>query len=127
MSPEEVVNAFIAAIEANDVEAAVSMTSEAISYENMPTTPITGREDLAKTLNGFLASATEVDWPVVRQWAVGRTVINERLDRFKIGEGWLELPVAGVFEIDDNDQIVLWRDYFDMASYARQFTELTES
>lgn len=127
MSPEEVVNAFIAAIEAKDVEAAAALTAEAISYENMPTTPITGREAVAKTLNGFLAPATEVDWPVTRQWAVGRTVINERLDRFKIGDGWLELAVAGVFEIDDNDQIVLWRDYFDMGSYTRQLAKLTAS
>lgn len=127
MTPEEIVNAFIAAIEAKDVEAAVAMTAEAVSYENMPIAPVTGRDGVGKTLTGFLASAGEVDWQIVRQWSVGRTVINERLDRFQIGEGWLELPVAGFFEIDDNDQIVLWRDYFDMGSYARQIGELTES
>ncbi len=52
-------------------------------------------------------------------------MINERLDRFQIGDGWLELPTAGIFEIDDNDQIVLWRDYIDMGSYTRQFAKLT--
>ncbi len=127
MSPEEIVTTFIAAIEAKDVDAAMSMTAENISYENMPTTPIVGRDGVAKTLSGFLAPAGDVDWQIVRQWAVGRTVINERLDRFQIGEGWLELPIAGVFEIDDNDQIVLWRDYFDMGSYLSQFAKLTSS
>jgi len=127
MSPEEVVNTFIAAIEAKDVDAAVSLAAENISYENMPSTPITGRDGVAKTLSGFLAAASTVDWQIVRQWTVGRTVINERLDRFQIGDGWLELPIAGIFEIDDNDQIVLWRDYFDMGSYLSQFTELTGS
>ncbi len=127
MSPEEIVTTFIAAIEAKDVDTAVSMTSESISYENMPSTPITGRAGVAKTLNGFLAPATEVDWQIVRQWSIGRTVINERLDRFRIGDGWLELPIAGIFEIDDDDRIVLWRDYFDMGTYVRQIGELSAS
>jgi limonene-1,2-epoxide hydrolase len=52
-------------------------------------------------------------------------VINERVDRFKIGDGWLELAVAGIFKIDRDDKIALWRDYFDMAGYMRQLTELT--
>lgn len=127
MTPEEIVDQFIAAIEATDVDKAVSMTAESISYENMPTDPIVGREAVAQTLRAFLAPATEVDWQTLRQWSQGRTVINERLDRFRIGDGWLELSVAGVFEIDDDDRIVLWRDYFDMGSYTRQLAELTGS
>jgi hypothetical protein len=54
----------------------------------MPSTPITGRDGVAKTLSGFLAAASTVDWQIVRQWTVGRTVINERLDRFQIGDGF---------------------------------------
>ncbi len=125
MSPLEIVTAFITAIEAKDVDAAVSMTAETISYENVPTNPISGRDNVAATLNMFLTAASQVEWQIVNQWAVGRTVINERLDRFKIGDGWLELPVAGIFEIDDNDQIVLWRDYFDMNTYVSRYAELT--
>lgn len=127
MSPQEIVTAFITAIEAKDVDTAVSLTSEAISYENVPTTPISGRDNVAATLSMFLAPASQVEWQIINQWAVGRTVINERLDRFKIGDGWLELPVAGIFEVDDNDQIVLWRDYFDMNSYVSRYAELTGS
>ncbi len=127
MSPEEIINTFIAAIEAKQVDTAVSMTSENVSYENMPSKPIVGRDGVAKTLNSFLAPASNVDWQIVRQWSIAKTVINERLDRFQIGDGWLELPVAGIFEIDDNGQIVLWRDYFDMNSYVSQFAELNPS
>ena len=54
MSPLETVNAFIAAIEAKDVNAAVAFAAENISYENMPTDPIVGHAGLAKTLQGFL-------------------------------------------------------------------------
>ncbi len=127
MSPSETVTKFIAAIEAKDVDAAAALAAPDISYENMPTTPIVGREGLAATLRAFLAPANKVEWPILNQWEVGPTVINERLDRFQIGDGWLELPVAGVFTVNDNDQISLWRDYFDMDTYTRQLAELTKS
>ena len=52
-------------------------------------------------------------------------MINERLDRFQIGDGWMELPIAGIFKIDGDGKIALWRDYFDMGSYTRQFAKLT--
>lgn len=125
MSPTDVVNQFIAAIEAQDIDTAVALASPDISYENMPISPVVGREALAATLRAFLGAATEVDWRIIAQWEVGRTVINERLDRFKIGAGWLELPIAGVFEVDDQGLISLWRDDFDMSTYARQLAELT--
>lgn len=127
MSPVEIVTAFIAAIEAKDIDTAVSMTSETISYENVPTTPIIGRDNVAAALERFLTPVSNVDWQILSQWAVGRTVINERLDRFQFRDGWLELPVAGIFEIDDSDQIVLWRDYFDMNTYVHRLAELTGS
>lgn len=125
MSPEEVVTAFIEAIERKDVDAALSLAADEISYENMPIAPMVGHEAVARTLEVFLAPADEVDWQILRQHAVGSTVVNERLDRFKIGDGWLELPIAGVFEIDDDGKITLWRDYFDMGTYERQLTALT--
>ena len=56
--------------------------------------------------------------------AVGNVVYNERVDRFRFSGGWLELPVAGVFELDAAGKITLWRDYFDMASYQRQYAEV---
>jgi limonene-1,2-epoxide hydrolase len=124
-SPAEVVAAFIAAIERKDVDAAVALAAERISYENMPISPIVGRAGLEATLRGFLAPATEVEWVIVRQLVDGRTVMNERVDRFRIGDGWLELPVAGVFEVDDDGLVRLWRDYFDMGSFQRQLAALT--
>ena len=50
---------------------------------------------------------------------------HRKKDRlFELAER-LELPVAGVFEVNEQDQISLWRDYFDMATYARQLQALT--
>jgi limonene-1,2-epoxide hydrolase len=127
MTPAETVTAFIAAIEHKDIDAALALAATDISYENMPFSPIVGHEGVAQTLGAFLAPASEVDWQILTQYEVGTTVFNERLDRFRIGDGWLELPIAGVFHIDDNGMIAVWRDYFDMATYERQLTELTKS
>ena len=121
----DVVAAFIAAVERKDLDAAVELLAEDISYENVPMDPIVGKAAVRATLDAFLAPTGRVEWPVLRQLAVGDTVVNERLDRFEIGTGWLELPVAGVFEIDDEGRIRLWRDYFDMSTYTRQLATLT--
>lgn len=124
MSPRETVTGFIRAIERKDVDAAVEMTSADISYENMPIDPIVGHEGLRATLEFFLGPAESVDWQILTQYEVGHVVVNERLDRFRIGAGWLELPVAGFFHVDDG-LITLWRDYFDMAAYERRLADLT--
>lgn len=122
-TPERIVDAFIAAIERRDIEAAVALLADDISYENMPIEPVRGRDNVRQVLEGFLAPATAVDWRIVDQFASGSTVVNERVDRFQINGGWLELPVAGFFRVVDGC-IVLWRDYFDMGSYMKQITEL---
>jgi limonene-1,2-epoxide hydrolase len=123
-TPGDVVTAFIRAIEAKDVAAAVAMLHPEVAYENMPITPIVGNDAVAAALEAFLGPADEVEWQILRQHEVGRVVVNERLDRFRIGDGWLELPVAGVFELDDAGLITLWRDYFDLGTYQRQLADL---
>ena len=124
MTPLETVNTFMNHIESKDVNAATTLLTSDISYENMPIDPVVGRDAVRQVLEGFLGSAGEVEWKVLSEWEVGSTVINERLDRFHIGGGWLELPVAGFFQVTDG-LITLWRDYFDMGSYMSQFSRLT--
>ncbi len=124
-NPSDVVAAFIAAVEAKDVDAAVALLTDDVSYENVPVTPVVGKEAVRSTLEGFLGPARAVDWPVLREVVVGNVVVNERLDRFEIGDGWLELPVAGFFEVTDDGLISRWRDYFDMATYMNQLSALT--
>lgn len=123
-NPADVVAAFIGAIEALDIDAAVDLLADEVSYENVPVTPIVGKEAVRSTLEGFLGVAAAVEWPVLREVVVGNVVVNERLDRFRIGDGWLELPVAGFFEVTDDGLISLWRDYFDMSTYLNQLSAL---
>jgi limonene-1,2-epoxide hydrolase len=45
-------------------------------------------------------------------------VIVERLDRTRAGAKSVDLPCTGVFEMRDG-KIRVWRDYFDLGTYAR--------
>lgn len=124
MTPSETVTAFITAIERLDIDAAVALLADDVSYENVPMKPIGGREGVRAALASFLGAASKVEWPVSSQFEAGNRVANERVDRFKIGEGWLEMPVAGFFDVNNDGLITLWRDYFDLATYTEQMAEL---
>jgi len=119
MTPIDTVNAFIAALEQNDLESACAMVSADCEYDNVPMIKVFGPEGIKGILGPMFASCNEIEWIVHREAQSGTTVFNERLDRFKMPHGWVELPVNGVWEVVDG-KITLWRDYFDAASYLKQ-------
>lgn len=108
-TPEEIVTAFIEAVVAGDLDAAAALCADDIEYDNVPMGPVTGHD----AMKGVLSMIEESEWTVHRQVAAGSTVMNERTDRLKVNGTWVDLPVAGVFEII-NGRIALWRDYFDL-------------
>ncbi|MDA0370111.1 MAG: nuclear transport factor 2 family protein [Actinomycetota bacterium] len=119
MTPLETVNAFIRALEANDLDTACSMVDDKCEYDNVPMIKVFGPEGVRGILAPMFADCTEIEWVIHREAMSGSTVFNERLDRFKMSHGWVELPVNGVWEVQDG-KITLWRDYFDAASYLKQ-------
>ncbi len=119
MSPEEVVAAFIAAIEQRDIDAALAHLAPDCEYDNVPMSKALGHEAVRAVLGPFVQGATAVEFKVLRQAAAGRVVLNERLDRFEVNGRWIEIPVAGVWEVEGG-KIALWRDYFDLAQLTSQ-------
>ncbi|MGI9576807.1 MAG: limonene-1,2-epoxide hydrolase family protein [Microthrixaceae bacterium] len=119
MTPEETVDAFMAAVNRMDLDAACELVSDECEYDNVPMSKVFGRQAIHDLLAPMIERCSEVEWITVRQAAAGNLVLNERLDRFHWPHGWIEVPVAGVFEVDDG-QITLWRDYFDLATYTNQ-------
>ncbi|MBP1685372.1 MAG: limonene-1,2-epoxide hydrolase [Deltaproteobacteria bacterium] len=114
----DTVRSLIEACNRRDTDAALALFAEDAVYHNMPIAPATGRTAIREMLEPFLNMASEVNW-VVHHWAEGADgiVMTERTDRFLIHGKWLELPVAGVFEVRGK-KIRAWRDYFDMAPLA---------
>lgn len=119
MSAEAVVGEFIRRIEAKDLDAACELVTPDVEYDNVPMDTAYGPEGI-KSVLGAMVAVDEVEFRVLRQIAAGDTVMNERVDRFRIGETWMELPVAGVFVVNDEGLITLWRDYFDMQTLTEQ-------
>lgn len=122
MTPDELVRTFIKHIEAKDLEAACALMTDDCEYDNVPMAKVFGTEAVKQVLGPFTAGCSEIDWVIVRQSSAGDmtagVVLNERIDRFKMGERWVELPLAGVFEIK-NGKIALWRDYFDLTTFQK--------
>ena len=124
MSPEETVNEFIARVLRLDLDAACELVSDDVEYDNVPIGKVTGPDGIKGILGGMVGAIDEVDWIIHRQVAAGPIVMNERTDKFRIGEAWVAIPVAGVFEVDGDGRITLWRDYFDMNTFNTQLADL---
>jgi limonene-1,2-epoxide hydrolase len=117
----EVINAFIAAFNARDLDGIMSFFSDDPVYHNMPGDPVRGREAVRGLIESFVTPAEKIDWENLNVAQVGDTVLTERVDRFVVGGKDVVLPVMGPFEMRDG-KIVEWRDYFDMATWQRQMS-----
>ncbi len=114
--PAALVTQFIGAIERNELDHALTLLAPDCEYDNVPIGKVVGPDAVRATLAPFLERYQEVQWLVHHQTSSGDlghgVVLNERTDRFRTGDTWVELPVAGVFVVRDG-RIALWRDYFD--------------
>jgi limonene-1,2-epoxide hydrolase len=119
MTPLETVRAFMTAAANRDYDTALGLLADDVEYQNMPLPPVRGAAGVKDTLEMLLASAQSSEWVVHREVASDNLVMNERTDRFLVNGKWLELPVAGVFELRDG-RISLWRDYFDLETIMKQ-------
>lgn len=114
-APREIVMAFLKALEALDYDSAVTFVAETCDYENMPMGKVVGPAGVRGVLEPFFAPVLENELRVLRSAAEGTRVFVERLDRHRLESGWVELPVTGVFEVQDG-KITVWHDYFDLAT-----------
>lgn len=124
MTPEEVVNEFIARIERADLNGACELVTDDVEYDNVPMGKVYGPDGIKSVLDQLSGTIDNVEWVVHRQCTVGNVVMNERTDRFGKDGHWIDLPVAGFFELRDG-RISLWRDYFDMGTLMNGIAELS--
>ena len=118
---------FFRSFEGNDVEEAVKHVSDDLEYVNVPfgfeAGTVIGPDGMRAVLVPAFTGVIRNEF-IVRTTAVaGDTVFVERLDRHQLPNGWVELPVTGVFTVRDG-KITRWRDYFDMNVFATQMAAL---
>jgi limonene-1,2-epoxide hydrolase len=111
-----VIREFIQAWSSLDADRLAGYFTEDGTYYNIPTQPISGRENVRNFIRAFLATWTETQWDIVQILGAGDLVFAERVDRTKTTQGNVDLPCVGVFEMADG-KIRVWRDYFDLATF----------
>jgi len=116
---EQLVRDFCAAWRRRNIEELVGFFTADAVYHNMPMAAVRGHDGIRKVLESYVPPAQEIEFEVVNLASAGSVVFTERVDRFLMGGKKVELPVAGVFEIQD-DKIAAWRDYFDIQTWMRQ-------
>jgi limonene-1,2-epoxide hydrolase len=121
MQPTDVVRQFMKLMEPLNYDAALKLVSGTVEYVNPPPIgPVHGPAGIRAVLEPFFSPTLENEFKIVRASASGPVVFLERLDRHRLADKWVELPVTGVFEVHDG-LITYWRDYFDAASIMSQW------
>jgi len=110
---------FVAAFNAKDIDRIMTFFTEDAVYHNMPMQPVQGADAVRQVIASYVGAATEIDWEILAISQTGSTVLTERVDRFDFGGRSVSLPVMGAFDLR-NGKITAWRDYFDQATWNRQ-------
>ncbi len=118
---EEVVVAFCQAWRERNIDRLLDFFLPDAVYHNIPLPPLQGLDAIRATLETFAGPAEFIDFEILHLASKGNVVFTERVDRFRFAGKDVELPVAGVFEIEGG-KIRAWRDYFDLQTWLRQTT-----
>lgn len=116
--PQEVVEAFLAALAGSDLATAAALVDDDVLYVNVGLPPIRGRAEVQRVL-GLLDrpnAGFEVYLHAVS--ADGPVVLTERTDVLVLGPVEAQFWVWGRFEVHDG-KITLWRDSFDVLDILR--------
>ena len=111
----DLVTEFCNTLLAADTAKLVAYLSEDVHYHNMPWKPVSGRaavrEVLSPLVDGENCAITKM--VIHHTVAEGDVVMNARTETWERAGVRVELPVAGVFEVQDG-LITRWLDYWDL-------------
>jgi limonene-1,2-epoxide hydrolase len=98
----------------------MSFFTREAEYHNIPVDPVIGIEAIRSLVDGFLSAFSVINIVTLSIAAHNGVVHTERTDNFKVVNGRVvALPVAGTLYLTKG-KIRLWRDYFDLATFAAQ-------
>lgn len=119
----DLVTEFIGSWARGNVDEIIDYFADDAVYINIPMDPPNiGKPAIRAFIEGFMGMAEKIEFRIHHQGEAGAGVVmNERTDRFLIKGQWLELPVMGIFEIEDG-KIKAWRDYFDLQQFSSKLS-----
>lgn len=114
----DLITEFISCWHEKNIDKILGYFTDDAVYTNIPIPPPNcGKEAIRAVIEKFMGMAEAVEFVTHYQTeSADGIVMNERTDRFLINGNWLELPVMGVFEVE-NGKIKAWRDYFDRSQF----------
>lgn len=110
--PKAVVEAFLAAFEALDLDGALAFIADDCVYQNVPFHTARGKERIARDLRLLATGMTEFRVEMIHLAVDGNVVLTERVDTLANRVARAAIPVMGTFVVE-NGKIREWRDYLD--------------
>ncbi|HEV3054198.1 MAG TPA: limonene-1,2-epoxide hydrolase family protein [Solirubrobacteraceae bacterium] len=110
--PERVVQDFLLALAANDLDGALALVADDIEYTNVSLPTIKGRARIDRVFRPLqrIGGRFRVHFHTIA--SEGTTVLTERTDELALGRVAQRFWVYGRFEVSDG-LITVWRDSFD--------------
>jgi limonene-1,2-epoxide hydrolase len=121
-SAEAVVRAFCDAWERRDLERVLGLMADDVRYQNVPQPVMLGRSQARRFIGPIIRETERIEFVLLHLLAseAAGLVLTERIDRLHYASGVIEIPLMGVFTVQQG-RIVQWRDYADSATVARGF------
>jgi len=120
---EKVIGDLFAAWSRLDLDAVMSHFADDAVWDNVPMSPAKGKQAIREMTHGFMKDASAFSVKILKSLHEGNVVFKVRIDTITMKNGKkAEIPVAGMFELDDAGKIRVWRDYFDLATFTKQIS-----
>jgi len=114
-SAESVIRKYLAAMEQSDADELASYFSDDAVFIDGPRGTHEGIDAIRAEMQSMaMLSSFSVELKAIA--ANGNTVMTERVDTFGIQGKLFDLEVAAVIEVDGDNRIKRWRDYYDLRS-----------
>ena len=121
---QTVVEDFLQAACALDMESALDLIDDHCIYQNVPFHTARGKKNVVKALQAMGKAMTHFDVEMINIATNGNVVMTERIDTLGGKFFNVKLPLMGVFVVKDG-KITEWRDYFDWSlSFGKFFSSL---
>jgi limonene-1,2-epoxide hydrolase len=118
---EKVVNDLFAAWTRLNLDEVMVYFADDAVWDNVPLTPAKGRAAIRALTHDFMKDKSAFSAKILRTVRDGNLLFHERVDTIVMEDGKkVDIPVAGMFELNDAGKIKVWRDYFDLATFTKQ-------
>jgi limonene-1,2-epoxide hydrolase len=120
---EKVISELFAAWTRLNLDDVMSYFAEDAVWDNVPMSPAKGKQAIREMMHGFMKDMSAFNVKILKSLHEGNVVFDSRVDTITMKSGKnAEVPVAGMFELDEAGKIKVWRDYFDLATFTRQIS-----